>query len=91
VVRGCRFGWWAEPDRVPRANVGEHPTGVHVFGRFGDEALLFRLAAQIEEAQPWAHLHPDQTRRALLSSVGAPVGGYARSPDHRDPGFRRWV
>jgi len=41
--------------------VDEHglPIGVHVLGRFGDEATLFRLAAQIEEARSWAHLRPE--------------------------------
>ncbi|MBG99608.1 MAG: amidase [Solibacterales bacterium] len=29
------------------------PIGVHFVGRFGDEASLFRLAAQLEQAQPW--------------------------------------
>jgi amidase len=34
------------------------PIGVHFVGRFGDEATLFRLAAQFETAHPWANRHP---------------------------------
>ena len=30
------------------------PIGVHFLGRFGDEATLIRMAAQLEAAQPWA-------------------------------------
>lgn len=36
--------WWSD---------GGLPLGMHFIGRYGDEATLFRLAGQLEQAQPW--------------------------------------
>jgi amidase len=44
------------------------PAGVHFLGRFGDEATLLRLAAQLEAAQPWAGRLP--AVHAAHSKVG---------------------
>jgi len=34
------------------------PIGTHFMARYGDEATLFRLAAQLEQARPWAEKRP---------------------------------
>ena len=34
------------------------PVGVHFIARFGDEATLFQLAAQLEQARPWKDKRP---------------------------------
>ncbi len=34
------------------------PVGMHFIAGLGEDAVLFRLAAQLEQAQPWAHKAP---------------------------------
>lgn len=64
---------------VPMSWTGDGlPIGVHVLGRFGAEATLVRLAAQIEAAHPWAdRVPPIHASRAPIAS-----GNLTRA-DHR--------
>jgi len=39
-------------------NAAGLPIGVQFAARWGDEATLFRLAAQLEQARPWANRAP---------------------------------
>jgi amidase len=39
-------------------NSASLPIGTHFVGKFGDEATLFRLAAQLEQARPWKSKRP---------------------------------
>ena len=46
------------------SNAAGLPIGVHCVGRFGDEATLYRLAAQLEQARPWLERLPPLARQA---------------------------
>ena len=39
--------------------------GAHFVAPFGDEATLFRLAAQLEQARPWADRRPPVSATAV--------------------------
>ena len=47
------------------------PIGSHFIGRHGDEATLLRLAAQLEQARPWANRWPALQATAATARVGA--------------------
>jgi amidase len=57
--------WWNDDDL---------PIGTHFLALFGDEATLFRLAAQLEAAQPWAARLPSVHARnvSAITSTAAP-------------------
>ena len=44
------------------------PVGTHFTADFGAEDVLFRLAAQLEEARPWAGKHPPHGVKAALKT-----------------------
>ncbi|HXY94416.1 MAG TPA: amidase [Acidimicrobiia bacterium] len=43
---------------VPCGDVSGLPVGLQVMGRFGDEATILRVAAALEELQPWSGRRP---------------------------------
>jgi len=44
---------------VPLFTAGDGlPSGVHFMGPMGQEGLLFSLAGQLEQAQPWQNRFP---------------------------------
>ena len=43
------------------------PIGIQLAARFGNEALLFRLAAQLESEKPWFDRRPEPIRDLLVS------------------------
>ena len=45
------------------------PIGVQFAAAFGDEATLFRLGAQFEAAEPWAHRRPVAPARAERATM----------------------
>ena len=49
------------------------PVGVQFAGRFGDEATLFRLAGQLERAQPWFHRRPPPLPATGAAGATCPV------------------
>jgi amidase len=51
---------------LPLAQTADHvPLGVQVVARYGREDLLFRVAAQLEQAMPWAGRRPPVDAGAL--------------------------
>jgi hypothetical protein len=43
---------------VPLGEADGLPVGVQFVGRFADEAMLFQLAGQLEQAAPWTRRRP---------------------------------
>ena len=73
---------------VPLAwNAQGLPIGSQLVARFGDEATLFRVAAQLEEARPWKDRRPpihadDDVTRARRATAGARRGAGQRRRRH---------
>lgn len=64
MARFTPFSYFANATGQPAMSLptywttDELPVGNQYIGRFGDEATLFRLAAQLEAARPWAWRKP---------------------------------
>ena len=52
-------------------NAAGLPIGVHLQARFGEEATLLRVAAQLESARPWADRRPPVHADAVPSVKGS--------------------
>ncbi len=66
------------------------PIGVHLMGRYGDDATLLRLAGQLERARPWQHRRPPVFADDTLGRAAARPGGGqpAIGSDGRSAGSR---
>ena len=53
------------------------PIGIQAIGNMGDEATLFRLSAQLEQARPWADRRPRCKAVQLTGCAGAVVMAYS--------------
>ena len=78
----CQFNPWnpiANMTGQPAMSVPLHwtadglPVGSLIFGRFGAESTLFRIAGQLEAARPWRSHRPPI--HALSSTLPTPIQG----------------
>jgi amidase len=56
-------------------NAAGLPVGAHFVVRWGDETKLLQLAAQLEQAEPWAKCHPNLGTMVFAKETN----GYATS------------
>ncbi|WP_210190423.1 amidase [Ensifer aridi] len=55
-------------------SAGGLPIGMHFVGRFAGEATLFRLAGQLEKANPWVHRKPPACAAPITPDAGTLAG-----------------